>query len=177
MTAKLGRTPRRRSFAERAVLHFLPADEGPEIVGDLEEARHARFPAGGLRSSVWYWTHGTMLAMSFIVEHARERFSLRQKRSRMRGPHHNRSGGPLMEGVRQDLVHAIRLASKRPGFAVAVVFTLALGIGVNTAVFDLINTVVLRPLPYAESERLFTLIERDSVGTGLRVPSYPTAAD
>ena len=45
MTAKLGRTPRRRSFAERAVLHFLPADEGPEIVGDLEEARRARFPA------------------------------------------------------------------------------------------------------------------------------------
>ena len=66
MTAKLGRTPRRRSFAERAVLHFLPADEGPEIVGDLEEARRARFPSGGLRSSVWYWTHGALLAMGFV---------------------------------------------------------------------------------------------------------------
>lgn len=82
-----------------------------------------------------------------------------------------------MNALTQDLVHAIRLASKRPGFAVAVVFTLALGIGVNTAVFDLINTVVLRPLPYAESERLFALFERDPVGTGLRVASYPTAAD
>ncbi len=111
MTAKLDRTPRRRSFAERAVLHFLPADEGPEIVGDLKEARRARFPAGGLRSSVWYWTHGAMLAMSFFVEHARELVYLRQKRSRMRGPHRNRSGGPMMEGGRQDLVHAIRLAS------------------------------------------------------------------
>ena len=76
MTAKLGRTPHRRSFAERAVLHFLPADEGPEIVGDLEEARRARFPAGGLRSSVWYWTHVAMLAMSFFVEHARERAAI-----------------------------------------------------------------------------------------------------
>ena len=82
-----------------------------------------------------------------------------------------------MNALTQDLVHAIRLASKRPGFAVAVVFTLALGIGVNTAVFDLINTVVLRPLPYAESERLFALFERDPVGTGLRVASYPTAVD
>lgn len=82
-----------------------------------------------------------------------------------------------MNALTQDLVHAMRLASKRPGFAVAVVLTLALGIGVNTAVFDLINSVVLRPLPYAESERLFTLYEHDSVGTGLRVASYPTAVD
>ena len=71
----------------------------------------------------------------------------------------------IFESKRSDLVSLTGLASA------------TLGIGVNTAVFDLINTVVLRSLPYAESERLFTLFERDSVCTGLRVASYPTTAD
>ncbi len=86
-----------------------------------------------------------------------------------------------MEGtlgaLTQDVVHGLRLASKRPGFTVAVVATLAFGIGANAAVFEIINTVLLRPLPYTQSERLFALFERDSVDTSLRVASYPTALD
>ncbi len=82
-----------------------------------------------------------------------------------------------MGAFTQDVVHALRLASKRPGFAVAVVATLALGIGANTAVFEIIDTVLMRPLPYKQPERLFALFERDSVDTSLRVASYPTALD
>ena len=57
-----------------------------------------------------------------------------------------------------DLRLALRQLHKNPGFALAVTFTLALGVGVNTAVFSLVNGFLLRPLPYPEPDRLAVLI-------------------
>lgn len=79
--------------------------------------------------------------------------------------------------VGRDLVHALRVAAKRPGFSLAVVLTLALGIGANTAVFSFINTVILRPLPYTDPDRLYTLFEQDSLGASRQLVSYPTFLD
>src|SRR3989338_3171851 len=76
-----------------------------------------------------------------------------------------------------DLRAAARVAMKRPGFSLAVALTLALGIGANTAVFSLINSIILRPLPYAESGRLYTLFEQDSLGAARQLASYPTFLD
>ncbi len=77
----------------------------------------------------------------------------------------------------QDLTRSLRAARRRPGFSLAVGLTLALGIGANTAVFSLINSVILRPLPYPHAERLYTLFEQDSLQSDLQVPSYPTFLD
>jgi predicted permease len=60
--------------------------------------------------------------------------------------------------LRQDLRFAVRQITRNPGFSFAVVLTLALGIGVNTAVFSMVNGFLLRPLPYPQADRIASLI-------------------
>ena len=69
-----------------------------------------------------------------------------------------------MQTFWQDLRYGARMLLKRPGFTLVAILTLALGIGANTAIFTVINAIILRPLPFGEPERLVWMWGRFSQG-------------
>ncbi len=125
----------------RALLDLFagPADDGC-LRGDLDEEfrRHVlpeRGPGGARR---WYWAQ-TVRSLPALLA------------GRLRG---SRDGSGWLGARAEDLRYALRALARRPGGAVLVVLTFALALGVNTSVFAVVQGVLLRPLPFAQTDRM-----------------------
>lgn len=120
----------------------LPSDWSEDIVRDLEEAhRRERANRGPLRADVWLAGQVVRFAGRFALE---------------RRPWRTDSGGEKerLASLTQDVRLTFRSLLRVPVFSLAVIATLAVGVGANAAVFSVVRGVLLKPLPYPHSDRL-----------------------
>jgi predicted permease len=120
---------------------------GEGLRDDLRAMRETAFGSGPLRG-IWLWTR---MSADVVRSGLAERMGRRHRRDEWTT---TTGGGEMLGDLRQDLAYALRTLWRRPGYALVVVLTLGLGIGVNTAMFSLVDGVLLKPLPYAEGSRI-----------------------
>jgi putative ABC transport system permease protein len=161
--ADLTRPPR---LAEWILRRALPGgDSGDSVLGDLIEEWHAR--GGTYAAAISFWRQTLSIAVRYRSRRTRpDALALPDGRTTRIG----------LDNIRQDVRYAVRSYAKAPSFALTILVTLALGIGASTAIFSMVNGILLRPLPLPEPERLVFVNEVGPTGTGVSV-SWPNYLD
>jgi predicted permease len=132
----------------------LPDDDvGRSILGDLAEEFRSRAESGLSGARWWYRREALGIVARRLWEAVAPSGRRESARARIRG-RERREGDPMWHTIMRDARYSIRALLRAPRFTVVAVFTLALGIGANTAVFSTVNGVLLEPLPYPESDRI-----------------------
>ena len=122
-----------------------PATHRGVMLGDLDEEYRARATSGH-RMNAWYWRQALASVPAALT------LRLRQ-------------AAPLAD-VSGDVRLALRLLRRQPGFALAAVVTMTLGAGITTGVSSIVDAVLLRPLPYANADRVYAVRESDGTRHG-----------
>ena len=155
------------ALARRVLGLALPADEREHIVDELDEVyQRVCVERDVATARRWYWRETFSFAARFLAERARERargprvgiiIATHNRRSSMQG---------LIENWTSDIRHAARRLSRPPGFALITIATLALAIGANTAIFSVVDAVLINPVPFPDSKRL-VLIRATAPGSDM----------
>jgi hypothetical protein len=147
--------PQPPRLARTLVGWFVPASEREFVLGDLEETFAARVAAGAGRRAARrsYW-RAALSSIASVRRHSR--FS----------PGTSGRGAHPMASLTHDIRFALRSLLRTPGFTLVALTVLALGLGASTAVFSVVDAVVLRPLPLADPDRLINVTEISASGRG-----------
>ncbi len=137
---------------------LLPYGEREFILGDLEEQYVQRSRKSRFAAWAWYWGQVLRMRPFALLGQRRTLHSRRRGRMALR-----------IESLLQDVKIAIRGLSKERSFTAVAVITLALGIGATTAIFSVVNSTLLRPLPFKDPDRLMRVSLLEPQKPGQRV--------
>jgi predicted permease len=145
----------------RRLLHLYPRAFRERFAADLVDLFRDTYRAAAARGRLALAAFWLRTVTDIVTSAAAERLQ-----SQPGPPAEPR--GPLMAGMLQDVRYAARVMARRPGLSLVIILTLALGIGANTAIFSLVHTVLLRPQPYPDADRLFRVWEQHTENPGAR---------
>src|SRR5688572_10409815 len=128
-----------------------PAEWRESLVGDLCEKQGRRRTAG--RYAGWAWSALAAIGLARALRRAVTTGVVNGGRAR------------LMDGVWQDVRMSVRSLRATPGVSAVAILVLALGIGAGTAIYSVVDAVLLRPLPFEDSDRLLAVGERQKTST------------
>jgi putative ABC transport system permease protein len=143
----------------RLILRMYPAQFRRVYGSQLEQILDEMLGAGHARglAAIPFWSR---VLIDTVIHATAQRFNTRRSRWRQLPPNTNRR----LHDMLQDVGYAFRGLARQKGFAVAVILTLGLGIGTTTAIFSVINGVLIQPLPYQQDSQLM-LLEHNREGS------------